>query len=427
MRPLRERVEQPCARNLPFAFDRRERHVEDLARLLQRQAAEEAQLRDAALSGIERSQAFERGIQVQDVDVERIGHCESGIERHPREQTGPLCGAVRARLIDEDSAHHLGGDAEELRTVAPGDPPLIDQPKICLVNERGRLEAVAGTFAPKTGGGAPTELVIHERHQAIARGKIALAPGLEELRHLVVGRAHLARDSVVEACAGQGPMSKIGGSSRVKQRRSLMKRSFVCAVALSVCSACSPGSGPTSPSLTSPSTGLSANESPGAESSAGSRSKSTTSPTVVSNPVNYRAHLSGDQVVPPRDTLAQGEAVLEVSPDGTAITYRVMASNVENVTAAHIHLGVPGSVGPLTALLFGPVPAAGDRTDGVLATGTITAANLFGPLAGQPLSALIDAIDAGRVYVDIPTNDGVPPLNTGAGDFVGGEVRGQLH
>lgn len=206
-----------------------------------------------------------------------------------------------------------------------------------------------------------------------------------------------------------------------------MKRSFVCAVALSVCSACSPGSGPTSPSLTSPSTGLSANESPGAESSAGSRSKSTTSPTVVSNPVNYRAHLSGDQVVPPRDTLAQGEAVLEVSPDGTAITYRVMASNVENVTAAHIHLGVPGSVGPLTALLFGPVPAAGDRTDGVLATGTITAANLFGPLAGQPLSALIDAIDAGRVYVDIPTNDGVPPLNTGAGDFVGGEVRGQLH
>ena len=64
--------------------------------------------------------------------------------------------------------------------------------------------------------------------------------------------------------------------------------------------------------------------------------------------------------------------------------------------------------------------------DGVLAEGTITAADLVGPLAGHPLSDLIDAIQAGNAYVNVHTNDGVAPTNTGPGDFPGGEIRGQL-
>jgi hypothetical protein len=47
-------------------------------------------------------------------------------------------------------------------------------------------------------------------------------------------------------------------------------------------------------------------------------------------------------------------------------------------------------------------------------------------LAGQPLSALIDAMAAGNTYVDIPTNDGVAPPTTGTGDYPGGELRGQI-
>jgi len=94
--------------------------------------------------------------------------------------------------------------------------------------------------------------------------------------------------------------------------------------------------------------------------------------------------------------------------------------------ASHIHVGAPDVNGPVVAFLFGNVPPAGGRTDGVLATGTITAANLVGPLAGQPLSALVDEIEAGNTYVNVHTNDGVDPPNTGPGDFPGGEIRGQL-
>jgi hypothetical protein len=56
----------------------------------------------------------------------------------------------------------------------------------------------------------------------------------------------------------------------------------------------------------------------------------------------------------------------------------------------------------------------------------ITRDNLLGQLIGQPLSALIDHINAGNAYVNIHTNDGVAPTDTGPGDFPGGEIRGQI-
>jgi hypothetical protein len=146
----------------------------------------------------------------------------------------------------------------------------------------------------------------------------------------------------------------------------------------------------------------------------------------VAVPQNFGAHLTGDAEIPPRETAGQGQAIFQLSRDGSELSYRLIASNIENVVASHIHVGSATENGPVVAFLFGPVPPAGGRTDGVLATGTITGADLVGPLAGRPLSALIDAMRAGNTYVNVHTNDGVDPINTGAGDFPGGEIRGQI-
>jgi hypothetical protein len=35
-------------------------------------------------------------------------------------------------------------------------------------------------------------------------------------------------------------------------------------------------------------------------------------------------------------------------------------------------------------------------------------------------------MEAGTAYVNVHTNDNVPPPNTGPGDFPGGEIRGQI-
>ena len=143
-------------------------------------------------------------------------------------------------------------------------------------------------------------------------------------------------------------------------------------------------------------------------------------------PANFRAHLSGDQEVPIRDTNAQGQATFKLSKDGSELSYRLIVANIDNVVASHIHIGPQGANGPVVAFLFGSVPPAGGRSDGVLAEGTITSANLVGPLAGQELSVLVEAMTTGGTYVNVHTNDGVVPTNTGPGDFPGGEVRGQI-
>jgi hypothetical protein len=141
---------------------------------------------------------------------------------------------------------------------------------------------------------------------------------------------------------------------------------------------------------------------------------------------NFAVPLSGAEEVPARDTNARGVAIFQLSADGTELSYKLIVANIENVVFSHIHLGPVGVNGPVVAFLFEGATPGGGRTDGVLAEGTITAADLVGPLAGHPLSDLIAALESGGAYVNVHTNDGVDPPNTGPGDFPGGEIRGQF-
>ena len=141
---------------------------------------------------------------------------------------------------------------------------------------------------------------------------------------------------------------------------------------------------------------------------------------------NYAVHLNGGTEVPSNASQAAGHVKLRLSPDGTSLSYKLIAANLENPIAAHIHIGPPGVNGPVVAFLFGPAAPGGGTANGLLAEGTITAANLVGPLAGQPFSALIDALNSGNAYVNVHTNDGVPPAGTGPGDLPGGEIRGNF-
>jgi hypothetical protein len=133
---------------------------------------------------------------------------------------------------------------------------------------------------------------------------------------------------------------------------------------------------------------------------------------------NFTAHLTGGAEVPPVDTRATGQAIFRVVDDGMAIEYRLIVANIENVSMAHIHLAPAGVNGPVVAWLYPSAPPPQlipGRFSGVLATGTITADDLVGPLAGQPLSVLIDYLVDGGAYVNVHTSQ-----------YPGGEVRGQI-
>ena len=140
---------------------------------------------------------------------------------------------------------------------------------------------------------------------------------------------------------------------------------------------------------------------------------------------NFAAPLSGGEEVPPRDTNARGVATFKLSSDGTALDYKVNVANIENVFAAHIHCGAVGVNGPVGVTLFSG-PVGGGRIDGTLAEGTITAPDPGNACGWADLAAVVAALNSGNTYVNVHTNDGVLPPNTGPGDFPGGEIRGQV-
>jgi hypothetical protein len=132
---------------------------------------------------------------------------------------------------------------------------------------------------------------------------------------------------------------------------------------------------------------------------------------------HFVAPLSGAEEVPPVDTRARGTAVFSLTPDGSAIGYRLTVAHIEGVTQAHIHLAPAGSNGPFVVFLFGPV-AAGTSVNGILAEGTFTEADLVARPAigfGGTMEELLSAMRGGGAYVNVHTRANPP-----------GEIRGQV-
>ena len=138
---------------------------------------------------------------------------------------------------------------------------------------------------------------------------------------------------------------------------------------------------------------------------------------IVSTQPQFVAELSGAGAE--TSSTATGGTLLEVSPDGNSISYRLTVEGIQNVTQAHIHVAAaPGGNGSPAVWLYPAAPPAalipGEFT-GLLAEGQITNASLIGPLAGQTLADLIKAIRENRAYVNVHTQQ-----------FPGGEIRGSL-
>jgi CHRD domain len=111
-------------------------------------------------------------------------------------------------------------------------------------------------------------------------------------------------------------------------------------------------------------------------------------------------NLTGSEEVPPVETDAIGKANISAyTIAGDSITYSVNATNIEDVTAGHIHFGKPGENGPIVFTMFNYDPPR----DEVLETGTITADRLEGPMEGKRVSDLAFAGANGSLYMNIHT------------------------
>jgi hypothetical protein len=130
---------------------------------------------------------------------------------------------------------------------------------------------------------------------------------------------------------------------------------------------------------------------------------------------NFKAHLTGSEEVPANSSIATGQSIFQFSMDGGVLHYKLIVANINDVRFSHIHLAPSGVNGPVVAFLYGG-PTIPGTTNGILAEGSITSADLRGPLEGESLDVLRERMESGDLYVNVHTDA-----------FPGGEIRGQIH
>ena len=117
-----------------------------------------------------------------------------------------------------------------------------------------------------------------------------------------------------------------------------------------------------------------------------------------------------EEVPTPKPSTASGTAEVIIYPQ--EIEYRLTASSITNVTAAHIHVGAPGVAGPIVVFLFSSAAGGTGPISGQFARGTITANSLVPSVS---LDSLKNLLKSGNGYVNVHTI--VNPA---------GEIRGQV-
>src|SRR5438067_4005834 len=102
--------------------------------------------------------------------------------------SAPFCRPPAPRVANENSPHHLSSQRKKLGPILPIRFTLVDQSKINLVNQRRRLQSMAGPFPAEHADGLPMQFVINNGEQTFERIAVATFTSCEPLRDLRPGR-----------------------------------------------------------------------------------------------------------------------------------------------------------------------------------------------------------------------------------------------
>ena len=128
----------------------------------------------------------------------------------------------------------------------------------------------------------------------------------------------------------------------------------------------------------------------------------------------FSGPLTGMEEVPPVNTNSTGISIFELINNNT-LNFKLNVTNMDNIKAAHIHLGNFSENGDVVATLFNSSKTPTDTINGTLGKGKISSTDLQGPLQEKTISDLIKFINNTQTYVNIHTVD-----------YPNGEIRGQI-
>ena len=103
------------------------------------------------------------------------GGRQAFIELDAERTSSPFRRGLRSGVVDQDPAHHLGGDSKEVGTAVP-PYSLIDQPQKGFMYQGGTLQGMPNAFLAHVGSREAAQLVINQRSERFQRALVALAP-----------------------------------------------------------------------------------------------------------------------------------------------------------------------------------------------------------------------------------------------------------
>lgn len=118
--------------------------------------------------------------------------------------------------------------------------------------------------------------------------------------------------------------------------------------------------------------------------------------------IKFKAKLTGKNVVPPVNSTAAGRAIIFVGSD--ELKWKLNVTGITDPTSAHFHMGKKGENGSIIADLLKSAKIK-DETDRTIMTGTITAADLQGPMQDKSLQYLQSAFNNATVNIDLHTKN----------------------
>ena len=125
--------------------------------------------------GSTRGERVQGIIEGDEVDGRVVAH-DGGFVQRDVLNAASTFEVVPSRSLHENATHQLRGDGEEVRSILPLHPLVVDQADVGLVDQRGGLEAVVGSLAPHVPVGEPAEFGVHDGRQRVERAVVAVAP-----------------------------------------------------------------------------------------------------------------------------------------------------------------------------------------------------------------------------------------------------------
>lgn len=133
---------------------------------------------------------------------------------------------------------------------------------------------------------------------------------------------------------------------------------------------------------------------------------------IPSNVEIFTAQLNGANEIQPLVSPTTATGVATITVLGNLLSWRVEVTNLSNVTLGHIHYGPADSaLGVMVNL--SPTPGSYTTTT-VIAQGSLVVND-----------TVLVHMRNGKAYVNIHTSDGAADPVGPAGDYPGGEIRGQ--